>query len=89
MEATTVEFEGMPDAVEQTVPVPDDSPPIDPGAIEDAYEFHRARRRARVEHRRRLRRAGLRFWVVLVLLVSACVVLGLTLWRQIEQLFGL
>ena len=77
----------MPEGIEQTVP--DEAPPIDPGAIEDAYLLHRARRRARTERRRRLRLAGVRFWVVLLLLAAACVVLALTLWREIEQLFGL
>lgn len=76
----------MPDTVDQRL---SDDPPIDPDAIEDAYRFHRARRRARVEHRRHVRRAGLRFWVVLVLLVSVSVVLALTLWREVERLFGL
>ena len=78
----------MPESVEQTVSE-EDAPPIDPDAIEDAYRFHRARRQARVEHRRHLRRAGLRFWGVLLLLVTACVLLALTLWREIERLFGL
>ena len=87
VEATTVDFVPMPEGVEQTVP--DDAPPIDPGAIEDAYLLHRARRRARAVHQRRLRLAGVRFWVVLLLLVAASVVLAVTLWREIEQLFGL
>jgi hypothetical protein len=67
----------------------EDAPPIDPEAIEDAYRYHRARRRARVERRRTSRRAGLRFWVVLLLLVAASVVLALTMWREVERLFGL
>jgi hypothetical protein len=36
-----------------------------------------------------MRRAGARFWVVLVLLVAACVVLAMTTWREIGRLFGL
>ena len=67
----------------------DDSPPIDPEAIEDAYRFHRARRRARFEHRRRAKHAGIRFWLVLLLLVAASTVLAVTLWREVERLFGL
>lgn len=67
----------------------DDSPPIDPEAIEDAYRFHRARRRARFEHRRRAKHAGIRFWLVLLLLVAASAVLAVTLWREVERLFGL
>ena len=77
----------MPEGVEQTVS--EDAPPIDPGAIEDAYLLHRARRRARDLHQRRLRLAGMRFWVVLLVLLAASVVLAATLWREIEQLFGL
>lgn len=67
----------------------DDHPPIDPGAIEHAYRFHRARRHARVERRRRARLAGVRFWFVLLLLVAACSALAVVLWHEIEQLFGL
>lgn len=67
----------------------DDVPPVDPDAVRRSYSEHRARRRARVEHRRRMRRAGARFWVVLVLLVAVCVVLAVTTWRQVGELFGL
>jgi hypothetical protein len=67
----------------------EDAPPVDPDAVQVAYRTHRARRRARVEHRRRVKRAGLRFWVVLVALLGAGVVLTVTLWREIQQLFGL
>lgn len=69
--------------------VPDEAPPVDPDAVGRSYREHRARRRAKVEHRRRTRRAGARFWLVLVLLVAACVVLALTTWQQIGELFGL
>jgi hypothetical protein len=68
---------------------PDESPPLDPDAIDEAYRLHRARRRARVEHRRQLRHAGVRFWLVLVVLLALSILLALTLWREIEQLFGL
>jgi len=74
-------------AVEQ--PPAEETPPIDPDAIEDAYRYHRARRRARIERRRHTRRAGLRFWVVLFLLVAASVLLVVTVWGQVQQLFGL
>ncbi len=66
-----------------------EEPLVDPDAIRHAYRVHRARRAARVEHRRRSRRAGARFWVVLVLLVAACVILALTTWREVGRLFGL
>ncbi len=65
-------------------------PPIDPSeAIHHAYRFHRAKRRARVEHRRATREAGLRFYVILVVLAFLTVVLALTIWNEIQRLFGL
>ena len=33
--------------------------------------------------------AGMRFWVVLWVLLFASVLLALTIWNQIQQLFGL
>jgi hypothetical protein len=42
-----------------------------------------------VEHTRRTKRAGARFWVVFVLLAAAFVLLALTTWREIGRLFGL
>jgi hypothetical protein len=68
---------------------PDDVPPLDADAVRRSYQRHRARRRARVEHLRRGRRAGARFWVVFLLLVAACVVIAMTTWREIGRLFGL
>jgi len=68
---------------------PDEAPTFDPDAVRRSYHVHRARRRARVEHRRRTRWAGARFWVVLVLLVAACAVLAMTTWREVGRLFGL
>ena len=76
--------EGVAGALE-----PDDAPSLDPDAVRRSYQHHRARRRARVEHVRRSRRAGARFWVVLLLLVAACMVLAMTTWREIGRLFGL
>lgn len=66
-----------------------DVPPIDPTAVSRAYRFHRARRRARLERSRAMRRAGIRFWVVLLLLLAASIVLAVTFWRQVQELFGL
>jgi hypothetical protein len=68
---------------------PDDAPSLDAEAVRRSYQHHRARRQARVEHRRRSKRAGARFWVVLVLLVAACAVIAMTTWREIGRLFGL
>jgi len=67
----------------------DDVPPFDPLAVDRAYLQERARRRARLERSRARRRAGLRFWLVLVCLVAVSLLLTVTIWREIERLFGL
>ncbi len=67
----------------------DDVPPVDPDVVRAEYRRQRAVRRAKVEHRRRTKRAGARFWVVLVLLVAAFVLLAMTTWQEIGRLFGL
>ena len=71
-------------------PLETEEPPVvDPAAIERAYREHRARRRARVEHRQRAKVASVRFWIVLWVLLVLCVIAALTIWAQIQQLFGL
>jgi len=67
----------------------EDVPFVDHEAVQKTVRFHRARRKARTEHRKRGRRAAIRFWVVLVGLVVAIVVLSLTVWHEIQRLFGL
>lgn len=64
-------------------------PPLDPNARARAYRQARLRRHARHERDRRNRYAGLRFWVVLLVLLAASVFVTLTAWREIERLFGL
>ena len=64
-------------------------PLVDPHAIERNYRLERARRRARVERRAESRRANLRFYVVLAVLLVGIAVIGATIWHQIQQLFGL
>jgi hypothetical protein len=64
-------------------------PRLDPDAVQRSYHVHRARRAARVAHRRSTRMAGARFWIVLILLVVAFVALATTTWREIGRLFGL
>ena len=54
-----------------------------------AYRLERAKRFARERHARERDLAHLRFWLVLVLLTSALLLLGFTVWNQVEQLFGL
>jgi hypothetical protein len=67
----------------------EDPPEVDPAAVDRAYRFYRERRRAKVRHTRELRRARLRFWVVLLLLLGLAVYFSARVWSQIEQLFGL
>jgi hypothetical protein len=78
----------MAQPARRVTPVPDD-PPVDPEAIDRAYRLHRARRRMRVERRREQTRARLRFFVVVFVLVAAAAALLLTLWHEIQSVFGL
>jgi hypothetical protein len=78
------------DVVPADVPLdPSGDPPLNPGAVRDAYRLHRARRKARIEHRRRTKRAGIRFWLALLLLLVASVAIAVTIWHEVQQLFGL
>jgi hypothetical protein len=67
---------------------PESAPPVDTHAVERAYRLHRARRRARVEHHREKRRAGLRFWLVVLVLVVASLALGVLIVQEVQRLFG-
>lgn len=67
----------------------EDPPAYDTRAVDRAYRFHRARRRAREE---RVRERGLqraRFWTVLLTLIVLTAYLSLIVWREVQQLFGL
>ena len=77
-----------PPAGDEKAP-PIDAVSFDPSAVDRAYLQERARRRARIERSRARRRAGLRFWLVLLGLVAVSVLLTLTIWREVERLFGL
>jgi hypothetical protein len=78
----------MAEPARRITPVPDE-PPVDPEAIDRAYRLHRARRRARMERHRARSRARLRFFVVVFLLVAAAIALLLTLWHEVQSVFGL
>ncbi|HET6642728.1 MAG TPA: hypothetical protein VFG93_05595 [Gaiellaceae bacterium] len=67
----------------------EDPPPVDPRAVDRAYRFHRARRRAREERIRERGLARLRFWVILLSLLVLTVYLSLVAWREVQRLFGL
>jgi hypothetical protein len=85
----------VPEALpEDVLPVdtpldPVGDPPFNPGAVRDAYRLHRARRKARIEHRRQTKRAGIRFWLALVVLLVASAAIAVTIWHEVQQLFGL
>jgi hypothetical protein len=71
-------------------PRPTEEPPVyDAEAIEKAYRRHRARRHARIERRRESRLARLRFWGVLGALFLGCLVIAVTIWVEVQRLFGL
>jgi hypothetical protein len=57
--------------------------------VERALVRERARRRARVEHERERTRARRRFLVLVVFLLFVTAFLTLTIWDQIQTLFGL
>jgi len=77
-------------ALRDEIAIPDAGvePPLDPYAIQDAYRLHRARRRARIEHLREKRRAGLRFWLVVLVLIAASVALVVVVVDEVQKLFG-
>jgi anti-sigma-K factor RskA len=67
----------------------DSDPPLDPGAVERAYLFHRARRAARAKRHRERRWANVRFWALLAVAVAVAAVLAARTLGEIERLFGL
>lgn len=70
-------------------PAGDDAPPFDPAQVDRAYLQERARRRARIERSRARRRAGVRFWLVVLVLIAVSVLLTVTILNEVERLFGL
>jgi hypothetical protein len=67
----------------------DEAIPLDPYAIRRNYRLERAKRRARKARQRERRLAGLRFVVVLVLLLALSVGFAVVVWQQVQELFGL
>ena len=67
----------------------DDEPPLDPDAITRSYRHHRARRAARAKLHRQKRWAGVRFWLVVVLVLVVTVVLAARTLGEIERVFGI
>ena len=67
----------------------DEALELDPAAVQRAYQLHRARRRAHRNRERESKRANLRFWLVLLVMVVASVYLSIVIWHQIQRTFGL
>lgn len=68
---------------------PRDDPPVDPEAISRAYHYHRARRNARVRRKREKANARLRFVIAFTLLVGLAIFLMVTIWNEVQKVFGL
>ena len=75
--------------VEPTITHEEEMPPLDPGAVERAYRFHRARRAARQQRHRETRWAGFRFWLVLAFVLAVAALLAARTLGEIERVFGL
>jgi len=71
------------------VVAPPEEPPVDPEAIGRAYHYHRARRNARLRRTREKARARLRFVVTFVVLVGLALFIMLTIWHEVQKVFGL
>jgi hypothetical protein len=70
------------------VAVPDE-PPVDPEAIDRAYHYHRARRNAKLRRKREKARANVRFALVVSVLVALAIFFMLTIWHEVQKVFGL
>ncbi len=57
--------------------------------LEKAVVKERAKRRAKIHHDLERKRAGKRFLALMLTLAFIAAVLGLTIWDQIQALFGL
>jgi hypothetical protein len=68
---------------------PPEDPPVDPEAIDRAYHYHRARRNARLRRKREKENARLRFFITFALLVGLALFLLLTIWHEVQKVFGL
>jgi hypothetical protein len=63
--------------------------PRPPSPLERSLVRERAKRRARIEHELERRRARRRFFLLVGGLVFLTAVLALTIWDQVQALFGL
>ena len=72
-----------------TQPSPADETPIDPGAVELRYRYHRAQRQARTVRREETRLAKYRFYITLVVLLAIAAGFVVGSCHEIQRLFGL
>jgi hypothetical protein len=79
----------QPASTTTSSPLRDDDPPLDPDAISRNYRLHRARRAAKAKRHREKRWAGVRFWLVLALVILVAGVLAARTLGEIERVFGL
>ena len=66
-----------------------DEPPVDPEAVDRAYHYHRARRNAKLRRKREHARARLRFVLTVSILSALAIGLMLTIWHEVQNVFGL
>jgi hypothetical protein len=78
----------MAQPARRTVAAPEE-PPVDPEAIDRAYHYHRARRNARIRRKREKTQARLRFILTFAVLLGLAVFLMLTIWHEVQKVFGL
>jgi hypothetical protein len=78
----------MAQPARRTVAAPEE-PPVDPEAIDRAYHYHRARRNARLRRKREKTRARLRFLLTFAVLLGLAIFLMLTIWHEVQRVFGL
>jgi hypothetical protein len=65
-------------------------PPVhDPLALHQEFRRQRAKRLARIEHRLEVKRAARRFWILVAALFVLALFLSVTIWEQIQSMFGI
>jgi hypothetical protein len=65
-------------------------PPIpDPLEVHQQFRRHRAKRLARIEQRLESKRATRRFWILIASLFVLALFLSVTIWEQIQSMFGI
>jgi hypothetical protein len=67
----------------------DEAPHYDPRTIQRTLVEQRARREARVAHKRAKGHARIRFFIVVLALLGGAIALGAIVWQEIQRLFGL